>query len=106
MNKPSSLLATAALALASASGMGISATPAGNPTTVTNQAPEPSRGTTQSPAQLAQTSYFNALTRLLKQDAKARSKRPYRRGPGWTHAQVQRMARKTRNQLRNRKAHR
>lgn len=31
----------------------------------------------------------------------------YRKGgPGWTHAQVQRMARKRKNQARNRKAHR
>ena len=29
-----------------------------------------------------------------------------RRGPGWTHAQVKRMARKKRNQARNRRAHR
>jgi hypothetical protein len=28
------------------------------------------------------------------------------RGPGWTHAQVKRMAKKRRNVLRNRRAHR
>ena len=30
----------------------------------------------------------------------------YRKGPGWTHAQVQRMAKKRRNKVRNRLAHR
>lgn len=29
-----------------------------------------------------------------------------KRGPGWTHAHVQRMAKKARNKFRNRKAHR
>lgn len=29
----------------------------------------------------------------------------YRRGPGWTVAQVKRMAKKRRNQIRNRRAH-
>jgi len=36
----------------------------------------------------------------------ARLFREQRKGPGWTHAQVQRMAKKRRNALRNRKAHR
>lgn len=31
---------------------------------------------------------------------------PRRKGPGWTHAQVQRMAKKKRNQARNRRAQR
>jgi ABC-type sugar transport system substrate-binding protein len=31
---------------------------------------------------------------------------PAGRGPGWTHAQVKRMAKKRRNVLRNRRAHR
>lgn len=30
----------------------------------------------------------------------------YRKGPGWSNAQVQRMARKKRNQARNKRAHR
>lgn len=29
-----------------------------------------------------------------------------KRGPGWTHAHVQRMTRKRRNQIRNKRAHR
>lgn len=33
-------------------------------------------------------------------------RRTHKRGPGWTHAQVQRMARKARNVQRNRHAHR
>jgi len=32
--------------------------------------------------------------------------RPYRKGPGWSHAQVQRMARKRRNKTKNRQNHR
>lgn len=44
--------------------------------------------------------------RLMHRAATSGTKHSYPNGPGWTVAQVQRMARKKRNVARNRRAHR
>lgn len=83
------LLAAAALGVAAASGASPAGLGLGAPSS-TVQAPsgkhERQRRNTRSPTS-------NDVSR-------------YPNGPGWTQAQVQRMARKKRNQARNRRAHR
>jgi hypothetical protein len=45
-------------------------------------------------------------TRRIRTGTSSHGVNSYPNGPGWTHAKVQRMAKKRRNVIRNRKAHR
>lgn len=49
---------------------------------------------------------FKTLREMFRGKETTRLYGAARRGPGWSHAQVQRMARKKKNQSRNRRAHR
>lgn len=99
----------ALLAIAALTGIGVTASnegPIQDQRLVVDQgqATQSTRGTEQnSPSRLGER---NGITKTIF--GGYGSWRPKRRkqGPGWTHAHVQRMARKARNQRRNKAAHR
>lgn len=87
-NNISRLAAMAALALGAGALM---------PAAPGTSAPEKAMLSTRVPA-------MPDLRRIFRGSGDGWSGRPHRRGPGWTHAHVQRIAAKRRNQLRHKRA--
>lgn len=95
-------LIAAALAVAGMSGFAVSGT---------TQSPqvEASRGPAARSADqstLARVGERNAISKALFGGYGGSNPKRFPRGPGWTHAHVQRMTAKRRNQSRNKRAHR
>ena len=106
MRDTSRLMALAALALGSMAGVSVSAGPNDTLEVRSSGAEKPVRSVVGTGTNLSRTGERNAISKALFGGWGSWRRRRFPNGPGWTHAHVARMARKRRNQRRNKRAHR